>query len=211
MTADNTLCVPETLKTPNPAYLQAIEPSLLQLRVKGKEPPGSYFMTQSNSRFVAAEKDGKITSLLTNNGVWSKISWYETRTFHWALICWFVLIFMSGLVIGILALTRFPETAEHQLAQLLAVLICGLNLSFMIGMLLIIGELIYETPKKLALLLCIPISTSILAIGLPVLAILAWMNPEWSFIEQLHYLLVSLTAHGFIPFLNYWNLLGFRY
>lgn len=211
VTADDTLCVPETLKTPNPEYLQEIEPSLLQLRVKGKEPSGSYFVTQSNSRFVAEEKDGKITFLLTNNGVWSKISWYETRTFHWALVCWFVLIFISGLVMGILALTRFSETSKHPLAQLFAILICGLNLSFIIGMLLIIGELIYETPKKLALLLCIPISTSVLAIGLPVFAILAWMNPEWLFIEQLHYSLVSLTALGFIPFLNYWNLLGFRY
>lgn len=211
VTADDTLCVPETLKTPNPEYLQEIEPSLLQLRVKGKEPSDSYFVTQSNSRFVAREKDGKITALLTNNGVWSKIFWYETKTFHWALICWFMLIFVSGLVMGILALTRFPVTFEHQLAQLLAVLVCGLNFSFIIGMLLIIGELIYETPKKLALLLYIPIFTSVLAIGLPVFAILAWMNPEWSFIEQLHYSLVSLTALGFIPFLNYWNLLGFRY
>ena len=211
VTADGTLCVPETLKTPNPEYLQEVEPSLLQLRVKGKEPPGSYFVTQSNSRFVAQEKDSKITALLTNNGVWSKIFWYETKTFHWALICWFVLIFLSGLVMGILALTRFPGTSEHQLAQLLAVLVCNLNLSFVIGMLFIIGELVYETPKKLALLLCIPIFTSVLAIGLPVFAILAWMNPEWSFIEQLDYLLVSLTALGFIPFLNYWNLLGFRY
>ena len=30
-------------------------------------------------------------------------------------------------------------------------------------------------------------------------------------IEQLHYSLIFLTALGFIPFLNYWNLLGFRY
>ena len=211
VTADNTLCVPETLKTPNPEYLQEIEPSLLQLRVRGKEPSGSYFVTQSSSRFVAQEKDGKVTALLTNNGVWSKLSWYETKAFHITLICWFVLIFLSGSIVGILALTRFSGTSEDRLAQILMVLVCGLNLSFIIGMLLIVGELVYETPKKLALLLCIPIITSVLAIGLPVFAILAWMNPEWSFIEQLDYSLVSLTALGFIPFLNYWNLLGFRY
>lgn len=78
-------------------------------------------------------------------------------------------------------------------------------------MLLIIGESIYETLKKLALLLCIPIFTSVLALVLPVFTVLAWMNPEWLFIEQVDYALVSIATLGFIPFLNYSNLLGFRH
>ena len=209
--ADGTLSIPQTLKTPEPKYLQEIEPSLLQLQVKEKERP--------DTRLVAKEENGKITALLTNNGVFEKLSWYETKTFHWTLVWTFIVIFLSGSIVGILALTKFPETSGHQLAQSLAVITCGLNLIFFAGMLIVQQlvrnnyrlQLIYGVPRIVTILLCIPILTSVLAIALPVFAILTWMNPEWYLIERLHYSLVSLSALGFIPFLNYWNLLGFRY
>ena len=209
--ADGTLSIPQTLKTPEPKYLQEIEPLFLQLRVREKERP--------DTRFVAQEEDGKITALLTNNGVFEKLAWYETNTFHWTLALSFILVFLSGLIVSILALTKFPGTYTHQLAQLLAGVVCGLNLIFTGGMLMLIQlvknnyrlQFIYGIPKIVTLLLCIPILTSVLAIGLPFFTVLAWMNPKWLFIEQLHYALVSLSATGFISLLNYWNLLGFRY
>ena len=209
--ADGTLSIPQTLKTPEPKYLQEIEPSLLQLQVKEKERP--------DTRFVAKEQNGKITALLTNNGVFEKLSWYETKTFHWTLVWTFIVIFLSGSIVGILALTKFPETSGHQLAQSLAVITCGLNLIFFVGMLIVQQlvrnnyrlQLIYGVPRIVTILLCLPILTSVLAIPLLIFAILTLTNPEWSAMEQLHYCLVSFTAIGFIPFLNYWNLLGFRY
>ncbi|MDJ0596978.1 MAG: hypothetical protein QNJ72_44640 [Pleurocapsa sp. MO_226.B13] len=65
--------------------------------------------------------------------------------------------------------------------------------------------------KIVTVLLCIPLLTSLLTVALPVFAVSAWLNSEWSFIEQLDYALVAIASLGFIPFLNYWNLLGFRY
>ncbi len=67
----------------------------------------------------------------------------------------------------------------------------------------------YGLPTIVPISLGIFLLTSVLALGLPVLATLAWISPEWSFIEQLHYSVVSLFPLGLIPFLNYWNLLGF--
>ena len=209
--ADGILSIPQTLKTPEPKYLQEIEPSLLQLQAKEKECP--------DTRLVAKEENGKITALLTNNGVFEKLSWYETKTFHWTLVWTFIVIFLSGLIVGILALTKFPGTLGHQLAQSLAVITCGLNLIFFVGMLIVQQlvrnnyrlQLIYGVPRIVTILLCLPILTSVLAIPLLIFAILTLTNPEWSAMEQLHYCLVSFTAIGFIPFLNYWNLLGFRY
>ena len=93
----------------------------------------------------------------------------------------------------------------------LAIAVCSLNLLFIIGMLFVIGELIYEATKKLFLLLCIPIFTFVLGVALSVFAISAWMNPKWSFIEQISYSIIAIASLGFIPFLNHWNLLGFRY
>ena len=211
--ANGTLCNPKTLKRPNPACLQEVE--LLVLKV-----------VNSEYCFIARENnDGKITDLFTGfgvgggGGILEKIGWYETKTFHWMLISCFMLVFLSGSIISILAMTKFPEDFGHQLAQLLAGLNCGLNLIFAFGVLILKAlsknnyrlHWIYGIPKILTFLLCIPLLTSVLAIGLPVFAVSAWMNHEWSSNEQLYYSLVTLFSLGFIPFLNYWNLLGFRY
>ena len=206
--ADGTLSIPETLKSPNPVYLQEVEPLLLQVKDRGD----NYVIAKENN-------DGKITSLFSGHGVLEKLAWYETNTFHWMLIGLFVLVFLSGCIVSILALTRFPGDSWHQLAQSLAGLTCVLGLVFTFGMLILEPlsknnyrlRLVYGVPKIEILLLCIPFLTSVLAVGLPVVAVLAWTRNEWSFIEQVHYSLVSLTALVSIPFLKYWNLLGFRY
>lgn len=49
-----------------------------------------------------------------------------------------MLVFLSGLVVSILALIKFPGNSEHQLAQSLSGLVCGLNLTFAVGMLALI-------------------------------------------------------------------------
>ena len=90
-----------------------------------------------DTRFVAREENGKITALLTNNGVFEKLSWYETKTFHWALVWTFTAIFLMGLVISVLALTKFSGNFGHQLAHLLIGLVSGLNLTFLISMLVV--------------------------------------------------------------------------
>jgi len=203
---DGTLSIPQTLGSPNPISLQEVEPLLLQI--------------DKDNRLVAQENDnGKITGLLTSNGVLEKLLWYENNTFHWIMIGLFIVVFLSGSIVSILAGTGFLGDLGDQWLQSLAGLTCTLNLVFILGMLLVNLlsknnkrlQFAYGMPKIVIVLLCIPIVTSILAVGLPFFAILAWMNNEWSLILRVHYSLVSLTALGLIPFLNYWNLLGFRY
>ena len=202
-TADGTLTAPF-----RSVYLQEREPSVLQIQGN----PNNYVVARENN-------DNQITALLTLGSTLKKLAWYETNSFHWMLFWYFVLVFSSGFAVSILALTRFPGDSWHQWAQLLAGLTCGLNLVCALGMLVISRltknnerlKLVYGVPKAIAFLLFILLVTSVFAVGLPVLAVVAWLNSEWSFIEQLHYSLVALTALGLIPFLNYWNLLGFRY
>ena len=40
---------------------------------------------------------------------------------------------------------------------------------------------------------------------------LAWRERYWSLAGRLHYTLVTLGALGFVWWLSYWNLLGFRF
>ena len=205
---DGTLTNPKTLESPNPVYLEESEPLVLQV----KDSPYSQVLAQADSQ-------GKITNLISNNAVFNKLAWYETNTFHWILFVLFLLIFISGLVVSILALVNFPGNFSHQLAQVFAGIICGLNLIAVGGLLALYQiakqnyrlRLIYGLPKIVPICLGILLLTSVLAVGLAVLAIMPWINHDWSLLEKLHYSLISLTAIGFVRWLDYWNLLGFRY
>lgn len=205
--ADGTLSNPRTLKTPNPIYLEEVEPLVLQV----KDSPYSYLLGKADSQ-------GKITNLVLSNAIINKLAWYETNTFHWLLIVWFILIFLSGTIASIFALTNFSGNASHQFNWALAGLICSLNLIGALGMLVLYPltkqnyrlRWIYGLPKIVPVSLNILPIASVLAVGLTILAILTWSDRNWLFLEKLHYSLISLTAVGFIPWLNYWNLLGFR-
>lgn len=206
--SDGTLSNPQTLKNPNPVRLDESESLVLQ----HQGCPYTWI-------FAEADSQDNITNLVLTHGVINKLAWYETKTFHWLMISLFTLIFISGLVVSILALLNFSGNFNHQLAQSLAGVICGSNLIAAGGMLILYPltkknyqlQWIYGLPKIVPISLSILLLTSISALGLPVLASLTWLNPDWSLIEKLHYSFVSLTAIAFIPWLNYWNLLGFRY
>lgn len=52
---------------------------------------------------------------------------------------------------------------------------------------------------------------TVLTLGLLIFTVLAWKNNYWSFWKRSHYSLITLGALVFIPFLTYWNLLGFQF
>jgi hypothetical protein len=57
----------------------------------------------------------------------------------------------------------------------------------------------------------IPLATTALAVLLLVFNILAWKNLWWSFWLRLMHSVYALAAVASVAYLNYWNLLGFRY
>jgi hypothetical protein len=65
-------------------------------------------------------------------------------------------------------------------------------------------------PLYVYALLCIPLITTVLAVALPFAGVMGWRSARWSWLSTLHYALVVLAILAFIPFLVYWNLLGFR-
>jgi hypothetical protein len=44
-----------------------------------------------------------------------------------------------------------------------------------------------------------------------VYTVLAWKDSYWSFAGRAYYTLVTVAALAFVWFLNYWNLLGWRF
>ncbi|NER29223.1 MAG: beta-lactamase family protein [Symploca sp. SIO1C4] len=192
---------------------------------------------------------GEITYMFLGNSIFAtleRLAWYETTAFHFKLVVFCALVFLSSCLGGLISwfrsnLFKLPTKAEGRrqkaevffilnsrkssfkqasgitkLAQFLAVLVSSLNLVFMIGMGLVVfrtdfWEFFYGLPKVAIALLYIPLLSVSLTVGLLILVVLVWKNQSWSWLGRLYYCLITLAALVFIPLLDYWNLLGFRF
>ncbi|HEY9829034.1 MAG TPA: serine hydrolase [Stenomitos sp.] len=171
------------------------------------------------------DERGRITHMFIGDSVFAaleKLAWYETNIFQLTLGIFCALVFISASLVGLVGwlmsrirkpLPQSPLMARR--AHFLAVLVCTLNLVFLMGMGLAIfatdyWQLFFGLPKMAIALLVIPPITTGLTLGLIILTVLAWKNKYYSLIGRLHYSLLTVAAVAFVFFLNYWNLLGFR-
>jgi hypothetical protein len=151
------------------------------------------------------------------------LHWDETTDFQMAVSVFFILTFFSALITSPIGRSifrsskkRFQTTRLARWAWLVAGLVGTLNLIFPIGLALtlwLIGftEIIYGMPPiAIAWLYLPPIATG-LTVSLPIFTVLAWRSRDWTIWQRSHYSLVAIAALGFIWFLDYWNLLGFRF
>lgn len=209
-------------------HFAEMEPMLFQ------QVSGSSVTFRGNTFLRAAFREnvrGRITYLFLGKYAFEKLAWYENTTFQLSLLGICVLVFLSGWIICSAKYLKNPW--HRQLSRLsgifvgkirrsvywirlLAHLICTLNLVFLISFIGVLAlsdlsEFAYGMPLVMIVLLCIPLLTAGLAIGLPLLIILAWKSKHWSGVSRLYYLAIALAELGFIWFLDYWNVLGFRF
>jgi hypothetical protein len=59
--------------------------------------------------------------------------------------------------------------------------------------------------------LIIPIITAVLTLVLLWMTIRAWKDSNWSILGRIYYSFLTLTAVLFVLWVNYWNLLGWRF
>ncbi len=168
---------------------------------------------------------GGATRLFVGNfPVWAfeKLAWYESVPFQVGWLAGCLLLFLSALLVwplqGLVSrwhgAAKYPRPVRPHLARWLALALSGLNVLFLIGFAVwYFGfyDLPYDVPPPVVAWLVIPLLTTSLAAGLIVCTLLAWRESYWSLAGRLHYTLVTLGALAFVWWLNYWNLLGFRF
>jgi hypothetical protein len=96
----------------------------------------------------------------------------------------------------------------------MAGVVCALYfacLSVLFILLLNQNALAYGVPPLMVAALAVGLLTAVLTPGLAVFTGLAWKERYWSLAGRVHYTLVALAALALVWFLNYWNLLGFRF
>jgi hypothetical protein len=169
---------------------------------------------------------GKITHLFFDAQQmpfsYEKLDWYEGLTVYWTSFGFFVIVFLSaGIVWPLIHRIRSgrenssAESRGSRYARLLASVISGLNMVFIIGFAISYGLLndsfVYGVPPVITDFLVIPLINVVLTVGLVVFSILVWKQGYWHIRLRLYYSLITLTSVGFFFFLNYWYLLGFRF
>ena len=169
------------------------------------------FRWQGSDSYAVFREDagGQVDFLFYGTGAFQKLAWYETQPFQFVLVILFILGFISMITTGIFAKSFKPLTRGFLVS-------IGLfNLVFLLGIGLALlnmdqWNIFYGLPLTLKLLLVLPIITTLLTIGLLVLSGASWITGENSLVLRSLVTLLTLLAVGFIPFMNYWNLLGFK-
>lgn len=187
------------------------------------------FYRSSDDDYVAFEIDehDRITYMFhpldLGPAGFERLHWDETTDFQMAVSGFFIITFLSAFVTSPIGRSivrsskkRFPTTSLARWAWLIAGLVGTLYLIFPIGLALtlwLIGftEIIYGLPPIAIALFYLPLIAAGLTVSLPIFTVLAWRSSDWTIWQKLHYSVIAIAALGFIWFLDYWNLLGFRF
>ncbi|HEX6305135.1 MAG TPA: serine hydrolase [Anaerolineales bacterium] len=169
---------------------------------------------------------GRITHMYTDlmpQYAIAKLGWYETPAFNRLLALSCILIFLSMIPVGLIRFVRDRRLgADRKLAsrgaRIAGWIILGislLNLLFLVGFVLgmpeIMQNVLLDPPLITKIALGLGVLSAVLTVGALVYTALSWKNRYWGIAARAYYTLVTIAALAFVWFLNYWNLLGWRY
>jgi hypothetical protein len=181
-----------------------------EVRLVEVEP---FYFRQADGPFgvVFREDDrGRITHMFLDVSPqedYEKLNWYETTGFNMALFLGCVLAFLSMMPVAVVRAIRNRRPSDDRTPRIANWTIVGISV---LNLLLVVGTVMMGSglgfPRFGVTL------TDRIVLGLGVLsAVLAWKNRYWGAAFRLYYTLVTVAAVAFVWFLNYWNMLGWRY
>jgi hypothetical protein len=172
------------------------------------------------------DEQGRITHLFTDlipQYAEVKLDWYETPGFNKALLLGCVLIFLSVIPVAAVSFIRNrrltrdrkPTPRGARVALWIILGICVLNLLFLVGMMWGIQQSMSNILLNLSLFIIIVLGlgvlSAVLTTGALIYTVLAWKDRYWSIAFRIYYTLATGAAVAFVWFMNYWNLLGWRF
>jgi uncharacterized membrane protein len=157
--------------------------------------------------------------------MFERIHWYESGKFHVGLIIAGFTVFLVFLLVSlgsslIKLWQRKKQSAQQYsktskvawaLALLTSILVLLSPVTGIVMALLTKEHQLYNIPPILYVMLSFLLAASVIGLTLPVFAVFAWRNRFWSLPSRLLFSLVSLTCLFLMPFMNYWNVFGFRF
>jgi hypothetical protein len=169
------------------------------------------------------DERGRITRMFTDYTpmfAFEKLKWYETSAFNMALAAGCVLAFLSMIAVAAVRFIRYRRQSGYRkadprgarVAYQIVVGISILNLLFVVGTLLSINPLpLFGVSLIYKIVLGLGVLSAVLTVGALIYGVLAWKRSYWGIATRVHYTLVTVAAVAFVWFLNFWNLLGWRF
>jgi CubicO group peptidase (beta-lactamase class C family) len=170
------------------------------------------------------DTQGHITYMATDlmpQFAFERLDWYETFEFDMALVLVCVLLFLAMIPVATIHAMRSrrltgdqkPTSHTARLAHWIMLGICVLNLLFLVG-----AALWGRPPSEVhpvtlmaKLVLGLGVLSAVLTVGALLYTVLAWKDKCWGVAFRAYYTVATVAAVAFVWFLNYWNLLGWRY
>ncbi len=198
----------------------------LELRFVEVEP--LYFRQVDGPFNLAFHEDdrGRITRMFLdpiNFTAFDKLDWYETPGFNMPLLLVCLLAFLSMILVGLIRLIRDRRRGGDRKttsrgARAANWIILGISLmNLLVVATLVWGAMggmpneLLDPPLILKIVLGLGVLAAVLTAGALVYSVLAWKDSYWSVAGRVYYTLVTVAAVAFVWFLNYWNLLGWRF
>jgi len=155
------------------------------------------------------------------DGAYIRQPWYGTNSFHIGLMGLSLFIFLAAVIAyPARGLVRrhyrkaypaavLPSQLGERLALWTGWVLALLSLVFWIVFSLVmsnLNNLVFGLPPAVDVLMVIPYILVVLAAGMLVFAVLAWVKRYWTLTGRIFYTLLALAATAHVWFLNYWNL-----
>ncbi len=177
------------------------------------------------------DESSHIIQMISGQGyhsTFAKLAWYETQTFQRILIALALLLMITMLISTIViwplgALIRKLRQQSTQkpiswgavAARCWATLVAGMLVLFLLrdfGVLYggTLPNFVWGLTPDMVESLSSMLLPAMLALALPIFAVLAWIKGWWKVGSRVHYTLVTLAVFAGIWWAHYWNLLGYR-
>jgi len=168
---------------------------------------------------------GRITHMSTDlTPMWGfeKLNWYETSSFNILLALSCALLFLSMILVATIRAIRNRRLSGDRVhaprgVRMAFWIILGISL---LNLLFIVGTVLWGMPSLVPLfgvtliykiVLGLGVLSAVLTVGALVYVVLAWKDGYWGIAFRVYHTLVTVAAVAFVWFLNYWNLLGWRF
>jgi len=153
--------------------------------------------------------------------VMEKLKWYKTPFFHYSLLGFCIVLFLSaalGWPLGAISRRLCSRDRDRKkfpsFPKWIAGLMSWIFLTFIFGMVGVLSnymELMFGVPPMLKTLSVLTMIAVFLTVGVMLCLLLVWGRGYWTVYGRIHYTLIFLASCAFIWFLNYWHLFGFKF
>lgn len=181
------------------------------------------FRREDTGKYVVFKKDsvGKIYYLAQDadswHGTYERLKWYELSDIQIAICVVTLITFFAAILFYIgrfiyLVVKKKGNLFNSSKKLLLGFIISFLNITFFIAALYVLGEPTrYGISLEAKVLLCVPIISAVLTILFSAAVIFDNIKKSRRLWFRLYNLYIAAAGILYIWFVNYWNLLGFKF